>query len=143
MYRTDISRSIIDREKWKIKNRKISEEQNVKKQGCGQARGRTCVNIGADFQRWRELKESEGFESDAEAVLFYTTHLCCLLFEYACVSSSLFPRLCIYKWAGDFKIGARSCWGMGVFVLVLSNINIVWQKSLRPPLQTSCGLIVL
>ncbi len=94
------------------------------------------VNIGADFQRWRELKESEGLESDAEAVLFHTTHLCWLLFEYVCVSSSFFPRLCIYQWGGDFKIGARSCWGMGVFVLVLSNINIVWQKSLGAPLQT-------
>ncbi len=25
-----------------------------------------------------------------------------------------------------YKIGVRSCCGMGVFVLVLSNINIVW-----------------
>ncbi len=35
-----------------------------------EARGRTCVNIRAGFQRWRELKEWEGLESDAEVVLF-------------------------------------------------------------------------
>uniref|UniRef100_A0A673GNR2 Uncharacterized protein n=1 Tax=Sinocyclocheilus rhinocerous TaxID=307959 RepID=A0A673GNR2_9TELE len=34
------------------------------------ARGRTRVNIGAAFQRWRELKEREGLESDAEVALF-------------------------------------------------------------------------
>ncbi len=35
---------------------------------------------------------------------------------------------------GDFRIGARSCWGMGLFVLELSFINIVCQKSLSTPL---------
>ncbi len=61
------------------------------------------------------------------------------LFEYACVSSSLvsaivvMPGLCMYMWGGDIKIGVRSCWGMGVFVLVLSNIKY-WQKSLSAPL---------
>uniref|UniRef100_A0A673LDM0 Uncharacterized protein n=1 Tax=Sinocyclocheilus rhinocerous TaxID=307959 RepID=A0A673LDM0_9TELE len=34
------------------------------------ARGRTRVNIGAAFQRWRELKEREGLESDTEFALF-------------------------------------------------------------------------
>ncbi len=40
------------------------------------------------------------------------------------------PWLSTYVWGRDIEIGAWSCWGMGVFVLVLSNINIVWQKSL-------------
>ncbi len=70
MYRTDISRLTIDRENWKIKKRKISEEQNIKKKGYDQARGRTRVNIGAAFQRWRELKGREGLESDNEVALF-------------------------------------------------------------------------
>ncbi len=52
----DFSRSTIDRENWKIKKRKISEEQNIKKKGYNQARGRTRVNIGAAFQRWRETQ---------------------------------------------------------------------------------------
>uniref|UniRef100_A0A673GDW5 Uncharacterized protein n=1 Tax=Sinocyclocheilus rhinocerous TaxID=307959 RepID=A0A673GDW5_9TELE len=52
------------------KNRKISEKQNIKKKHYDQARGRTCVNIGAAFQRWRELKEREGLESDANVALF-------------------------------------------------------------------------
>uniref|UniRef100_A0A672L637 Uncharacterized protein n=1 Tax=Sinocyclocheilus grahami TaxID=75366 RepID=A0A672L637_SINGR len=54
----------------KKKNRKISEEQSVKKKGYDQARGKTRVNIGAAFQRWRELKERLGLESDAEVALF-------------------------------------------------------------------------
>ncbi len=71
MYRTDISRSTIDREHGKIKKkRKISEEQNIKKKGYDQARGRTHVNIRAAFQRWRELEEREGLESDTEVALF-------------------------------------------------------------------------
>ncbi len=45
------------------------------------------------------------------------------------------PGLCTNVWGGDIKIGARSYWAMGVFVLVLSNINIVWQKSLSAPLS--------
>ncbi len=35
-----------------------------------QARGRSRVNIRAVFQRWRELKEREGLESDTEVALF-------------------------------------------------------------------------
>uniref|UniRef100_A0A671NL48 Uncharacterized protein n=1 Tax=Sinocyclocheilus anshuiensis TaxID=1608454 RepID=A0A671NL48_9TELE len=50
--------------------RNISEERNIKKKGYYQARGRTRVNIGAAFQRWRELKEREGLESDTEVALF-------------------------------------------------------------------------
>ncbi len=131
VHRMDISRSIIDRERWKIKKRKISEEQNVKKQGYDQARGRTRVNIGAAFQRWRELKEREGLESDAEVVLFLLdrwvtlillcfTQLICVgfCFKMLVCHLRLFPRsplpgLCTYEWGGDFKIGARSCRGMG------------------------------
>ncbi len=74
--------------------------------------------------------------------------MCWHLFEYACVSSSLvsaiiiMPGLCTYVWGGDIKIGVSSCWGMGVFVLVLSNINIVWQKSLSAPLNSPPSVIV-
>ncbi len=45
-------------------------EQNIKKKGYDQARGRTCVNIGAAFQRLRELEKREGLELDAEVALF-------------------------------------------------------------------------
>uniref|UniRef100_A0A671Q8S0 Uncharacterized protein n=1 Tax=Sinocyclocheilus anshuiensis TaxID=1608454 RepID=A0A671Q8S0_9TELE len=44
--------------------------ENIKKKGYDQARGRTRENIGAAFQRWRELKEREGLESDGEVALF-------------------------------------------------------------------------
>lgn len=46
------------------------EKQNIEKKGYDQARGRTHVNIGAAFQRWRELKEREGLESDTKVVPF-------------------------------------------------------------------------
>ncbi len=61
MHRTDISRSNIDSERWQKNKRKISEKQNIKK-GFDQKRGRTCVNIGAAFKQWRELKERESPE---------------------------------------------------------------------------------
>ncbi len=48
VYKTDNSRSNIDIENWKIKKRKV-EEQNIKKKGYDQARGRTCINIKAAF----------------------------------------------------------------------------------------------
>ncbi len=128
MYRTDISRSTIDRENWKIKKRKISE-------GFVQAIGRTHVKIGAAFQQWRELKERERLESvalflfDRQVMLIlhcFTQLISVGFLLYPCVSSLLvsaivvMPGLCTYVWGGGFKIGARSCWGMGVFVLVLS-----------------------
>ncbi len=40
-----------------------------------------------------------------------------------------------YVWGGAIKIGARPFWGRGVFVLVISNINIGYQKLLTPPLM--------
>uniref|UniRef100_A0A672Q0Z3 Uncharacterized protein n=1 Tax=Sinocyclocheilus grahami TaxID=75366 RepID=A0A672Q0Z3_SINGR len=45
-------------------------QPTVRGKGYNQKRGRTRVNIGAAFQRWRELKEREGLESDAEVALF-------------------------------------------------------------------------
>ncbi len=41
----------------------------------------------------------------------------------------------MYVWGGAIKIGARPYKGWGVFVLVISNINIGFQKSLSPPLM--------
>ncbi len=70
MHRTDISRSAIDKERWPIKKRKISEKQNNKKKGSDQTRGRARVNIGAAFQRWREVRSGKGLNR--------TLRLCCL-----------------------------------------------------------------
>ncbi len=123
VHRTDISRLTIDREKWKIKKRKTSEEQNIKKKRYDQTRGRTGVNIRAVFQHWRELKEREGLESDAEVVRFLHdrgvmlilhcfTKLICVGFCLNMLVSSLvseiivMPGLCTYVWGGDIKIGA-------------------------------------
>ncbi len=51
MYRTDNSRSTTDIGNWKIKKRKISEEQYIKKKGYNQAGGKARVNIGAAVER--------------------------------------------------------------------------------------------
>ncbi len=36
----------------------------------------------------------------------------------------------MYVWGGAIKIGARPFWGRGVFVFVISNVNIGYHKSL-------------
>ncbi len=41
---------------------------------------------------------------------------------------------------GSIKIGARHFWGRGVFVLVISNINIGFQKWLTLPLNYNISL---
>ncbi|MGL4524115.1 MAG: hypothetical protein ACRCVN_01145, partial [Spirochaetia bacterium] len=45
------------------------------------------------------------------------------------------PGLRTYVWGRAIKIGASPFWGRGVFVLVISNINIGYQKSLTLPLN--------
>ncbi len=50
-------------------------------------------------------------------------------------------RLCICG-GGSIKTGARPFWGKGVFVLVISNINIGFQKSFTLPLTTSENVII-
>ncbi len=49
------------------KKRQITET-NIKKMGYDQVRRRNRVNIGVAFQRWRELNQREGLESDAKVV---------------------------------------------------------------------------
>ncbi len=41
----------------------------------------------------------------------------------------------MYVWGGDIKKGARPYWCRGMFVLVISNVNFGYQKSLNPPLK--------
>ncbi len=38
-------------------------------------------------------------------------------------------------WGGSIKIGVRPFWGRGVFVFVISNIKIGFQKLLTLPLM--------
>ncbi len=47
----------------------------------------------------------------------------------------------MYVWGGAIKIGVRPFWGRGVFVLVISNVNIGYQKLLTPPLIDLLQLI--
>ncbi len=120
VHSTAISRSTIDRERWQIQNNQISEKQNIKKKGYDQATGRTRVNIGAAFQRWREQKEWEGLESDAGVVLFLfdgwvTLILLCftqlirvgfslnMLSCHLCLCPRLsLPSFCLYVWIWRF-----------------------------------------
>ncbi len=66
----------------------------------------------------------------------FTTDPCWLLFEYACVSSSLVSTIIVAK-VVYVRVGRRyqnKGEVLGLFVLVLSNINIIWEKSLSAPL---------
>ncbi|KAK0136565.1 hypothetical protein N1851_027300 [Merluccius polli] len=49
--------------------RRRSEEHKLKKKGYDQARGRSRVNIGEAFQRWRDLRDLKGLKTDAEVAL--------------------------------------------------------------------------
>jgi len=48
----------------------MSLEFIILKKAYDQEKGRTCVNIGEAYQRWRELKEWKGLTLDAEFALF-------------------------------------------------------------------------
>ncbi|XP_039983074.1 uncharacterized protein LOC120789927 [Xiphias gladius] len=50
--------------------RRRSEEQKLKKKGYDHARGKSRVNIGEAFQRWRDLREVKGMKADVEVALF-------------------------------------------------------------------------
>ncbi|CAM4574040.1 unnamed protein product [Leuciscus chuanchicus] len=45
------------------------------KQALDKARGQTRVNIGAAFERWRQLRELKGLKSDAEVAVFLLNRL--------------------------------------------------------------------
>ncbi len=49
----------------------------------------------------------------------------------------------MYVWGGAIKIGERPFWGRGVFVLVISNVNIGYQKSLTPPLMVKVMIAII
>ncbi len=92
--------------------------------------------------RWGCMVSSSSswWVSNVDFALFHTTYPCWLSLNMPWCHVHLFPQqslpcLCTYMWGGDFKVRARSCWWMGVCFL-LSNISIVWQKSLSTPLIT-------
>ncbi len=105
----DISRSTIDRENWKIKNRKISAERNIRNKGYDQARGRTCVGFCLNMLV-------------CHLRLFPRSPLC-----QGCVR--------VYVWGGDIKIGARSCWGYGCVCFGAFKIHHCLAISLSAPLR--------
>jgi len=43
----------------------LSEDSRKRKRESDQIKGRTRINIGPAFARWRELKEEEGCSTDA------------------------------------------------------------------------------
>uniref|UniRef100_UPI003AAF59D8 uncharacterized protein n=1 Tax=Centroberyx gerrardi TaxID=166262 RepID=UPI003AAF59D8 len=52
------------------KKRKTEEEKHATKKKLCQERDKTRVNIGVALERWRELRESKGFKTDAMVALF-------------------------------------------------------------------------
>ncbi len=62
--------------------------------------------------------------SGVDFASFHTTYPCWLLFEYAC---GIVVAIVVYVCVGQ-RFQNRGEVLLGVFVLMLSNINIVWQK---------------
>ncbi|XP_071398689.1 uncharacterized protein [Centroberyx affinis] len=52
------------------KKRKTEEEKHATKKKLCRERDKTRVNIGVALERWRELRESKGFKTDAMVALF-------------------------------------------------------------------------
>ncbi|XP_028299208.1 uncharacterized protein LOC114461402 [Gouania willdenowi] len=46
------------------------EERKAKKKVLDRARDKSRINIGVDFQRWRELRDLKGLKTDAELATF-------------------------------------------------------------------------
>ena len=52
------------------RNKKTAGEKQSKNKEPDQASGKTKINIGASFQRWRELRDLQGLKSAAELAAF-------------------------------------------------------------------------
>lgn len=52
------------------KKRKRTKDISVKKRIYETARSKTRINIGAAFERWRDLRQLKGMKTDAELALF-------------------------------------------------------------------------
>ncbi|KAM9314937.1 uncharacterized protein KZ484_024651 [Pholidichthys leucotaenia] len=63
------------------KQRKTEKEKKAKKTELNRARDQTRVSIGVAFTRWRELRDLQGYKTDAELATF-------LLNRYKQASSS-------------------------------------------------------
>ena len=53
----------------KTRKRKPEDERTATKKSLDKARGQTRINIGVTFERWRQLRELKGLNSDAEVAL--------------------------------------------------------------------------
>ena len=54
----------------KAKKRKTEAEKTTTKKNAEKARSKSRVNIGLAFERWRQLRELKGLESDAKVAVF-------------------------------------------------------------------------
>ncbi|XP_077350364.1 uncharacterized protein LOC144000424 [Festucalex cinctus] len=52
------------------KRRVLSEDTKRRKRESGRIKGQSRINIGPAFSRWRDLKDDEGFPTDAALALF-------------------------------------------------------------------------
>uniref|UniRef100_A0A8C5G419 Uncharacterized protein n=1 Tax=Gouania willdenowi TaxID=441366 RepID=A0A8C5G419_GOUWI len=53
-----------------VVKRKSVEEKAATKRALEKARAQTRVNVGAAFQRWRQLRDQMGLKSDAKVADF-------------------------------------------------------------------------
>ncbi|XP_072769106.1 uncharacterized protein [Nerophis lumbriciformis] len=57
-------------EKQQKKRKFLSEETKKRKRESTRIKGQSRINIGPAFNRWRALKDEEGFSTDAALALF-------------------------------------------------------------------------
>ena len=64
--------AMAERAKKPKKTKVLSEETRKRKRESDKIKGRTRINIGQAFARWRELKDEEGCPTDADlAVMLF------------------------------------------------------------------------
>ncbi len=98
------------------------------RQCFGKARSRNRVKICSAF-RCGNSRLREGLWLDAEVASFILDRWVILVL--LCFTE-IIGAVCVGL---SYKNGARPFWGRGVFILVISNVNIGYQKSLTPPLR--------
>lgn len=65
-----IPRLVLAQKPKKSRKKETPEERKRKKRESNRVRAKTRINIGAAFQRWRELLFLKGFNTDSELATF-------------------------------------------------------------------------
>uniref|UniRef100_A0A3Q3B0C2 Uncharacterized protein n=1 Tax=Kryptolebias marmoratus TaxID=37003 RepID=A0A3Q3B0C2_KRYMA len=67
-------------------------EKQTQKKELDRARNKTRVNIGAAFQRWKQLRVRKGFRTDAEVATFLLDRTECSQLQGLCGEEAFTPN---------------------------------------------------